>query len=282
MEEQSLLFTQSENRGGEKRDGCCRFIQKKAKMKNFFGVRLHLLLLLASQTCDGVRINSTPEASAEGFIQASLNDTVSLICEIPDANLQEEELKWQRNGATVSLKDTNKKTRSAVCITPVIPEDNDATFTCSLAKNSTVSASVTLTVLYPPQLSGSENINIEEEEDLVLVCDMKSNPLVTSVMWTLNGSTVDLIAGGFTVTNDGRTSRLQVSNVERSLHTGVYQCIASSSAFPNTTKTFYVNVTERTVKFPLVPLIAGVVVVCVTSILAIVSRWRKIVKCCKK
>ncbi|KAF6725743.1 Transmembrane and immunoglobulin domain-containing protein 1 [Oryzias melastigma] len=251
-------------------------------MKYFFGVPLHLLLLLASQTCDGVMIKSTPPVNAEGFIRASPDDTVSLICEIPDINLKEEELKWQRNGAAVSLNDQNKKTGSALCITPVIPEDHAAIFTCSLAKNSTDSASVTLEVLYPPQVSGSENITIEEQEDLVLVCDMKANPLITSVTWTLNESTVDLIAGGFTVTNDGRTSRLQVNNVEQSLHDGVYQCNASSSTFPNKTKTFYVNVTDRTIKFPLVPLIAGVVVVFVTSILAVVSRWRKIVKCCKK
>uniref|UniRef100_A0A3B3CG58 Transmembrane and immunoglobulin domain containing 1 n=1 Tax=Oryzias melastigma TaxID=30732 RepID=A0A3B3CG58_ORYME len=207
---------------------------------------------------------STPPVNAEGFIRASPDDTVSLICEIPDINLKEEELKWQRNGAAVSLNDQNKKTGSALCITPVIPEDHAATFTCSLAKNSTDSASVTLEVLYPPQLSGSENITIEEQEDLVLVCDMKANPLITYVTWTLNESTVDLIAGGFTVTNDGRTSRLQVNNVEQSLHDGVYQCNASSSFTAS--------------DFPLVPLIAGVVVVFVTSILAVVSRWRKIVK----
>lgn len=174
-----------------------------------------------------------------------------------------------------------------------------------LEKTFGVHSSILWSSTDPPQLSGSENITIEEQEDLVLVCDMKANPLITYVTWTLNESTVDLIAGGFTVTNDGRTSRLQVNNVEQSLHDGVYQCNASSSAFPNKTKTFYVNVTgkftasdvhnlfilytwwssppppssaDRTIKFPLVPLIAGVVVVFVTSILAVVSRWRKIVK----
>lgn len=96
---------------------------------------------------DGVMIKSTPPVNAEGFIRASPDDTVSLICEIPDINLKEEELKWQRNGAAVSLNDQNKKTGSALCITPVIPEDHAATFTCSLAKNSTDSASVTLEVL---------------------------------------------------------------------------------------------------------------------------------------
>lgn len=95
---------------------------------------------------EAVRIKSTPGASAEGFIQAKPDDTVSLICEITDTNLQEEELNWQRNGAAVSLTDTNKNTPSAVCITPVIPEDDEATFTCSLRKNSTASASVTLKV----------------------------------------------------------------------------------------------------------------------------------------
>uniref|UniRef100_A0A8C7WZT6 Transmembrane and immunoglobulin domain containing 1 n=1 Tax=Oryzias sinensis TaxID=183150 RepID=A0A8C7WZT6_9TELE len=255
---------------------------RRAKMKNLFGAPLHFLLLLASQTCEAVRIKSTPGASLEGFIQAKPDDTVSLICEITDTNLQEEELNWQRNGAAVSLTDTNKNTPSAVCITPVIPEDDEATFTCSLRKNSTASASVTLKVSYPPQLSGSENITIEEEEDLVLECVMKANPLVTAVLWTLNGSTVDLIGGGFTVTNDGQISRLQINNVDQSMHDGIYQCTAVSPMFPNSSKIFNVKVTERTMKFPLVPLIAGLVVVLVTSILAVVSRWRKIAKCCKK
>uniref|UniRef100_A0A3B3HDP9 Transmembrane and immunoglobulin domain containing 1 n=1 Tax=Oryzias latipes TaxID=8090 RepID=A0A3B3HDP9_ORYLA len=194
---------------------------------------------------EAVRIKSTPGASAEGFIQAKPDDTVSLICEITDTNLQEEELNWQRNGAAVSLTDTNKNTPSAVCITPVIPEDDEATFTCSLRKNSTASASVTLKVSYPPQLSGSENITIEEEEDLVLECVMKANPLVTAVLWTLNGSTVDLIGGGFTVTNDGQISRLQINNVDQSLHDGIYQCTAVSPMFPNSSKIFNVKVTGK-------------------------------------
>uniref|UniRef100_A0A3P9KKG9 Transmembrane and immunoglobulin domain containing 1 n=1 Tax=Oryzias latipes TaxID=8090 RepID=A0A3P9KKG9_ORYLA len=225
---------------------------------------------------EAVRIKSTPGASAEGFIQAKPDDTVSLICEITDTNLQEEELNWQRNGAAVSLTDTNKNTPSAVCITPVIPEDDEATFTCSLRKNSTASASVTLKVSYPPQLSGSENITIEEEEDLVLECVMKANPLVTAVLWTLNGSTVDLIGGGFTVTNDGQISRLQINNVDQSLHDGIYQCTAVSPMFPNSK--FTGSYVHKTMKFPLVPLIAGLVVVLVTSILAVVSRWKKIAK----
>lgn len=36
--------------------------------------------------------------------------------------------------------------------------------------------------------------------------------------------------------------------------------------------------TDKTMKFPLGPMIAGLVVVALTALLAVVSRWRKIVK----
>lgn len=58
----------------------------------------------------------------------------------------DEELVWLRNGAMVNLMEKNKKGRSSVCVTPVIYEDNGATFTCHLSRNTTVRDSVTLHV----------------------------------------------------------------------------------------------------------------------------------------
>lgn len=73
---------------------------------------------------------------------------MSLICQ-SDSDHEtpsEEELVWLRNGAVVSLTEENKKGRSSVCVTPIIYEDNGATFTCRLSKNDTATASVTLNV----------------------------------------------------------------------------------------------------------------------------------------
>ncbi|XP_022618303.1 transmembrane and immunoglobulin domain-containing protein 1 [Seriola dumerili] len=242
----------------------------------------HLLFYCATQTL-GVKIQSEPEVSGEGVIQTELQRTVTLLC-LPDGGSEtqaDEELVWLRNGAVVSLREENKKGRSSVCVTPVIHEDNGATFTCHLSRNATIRASVTLNVTYHPQLSGSEEVAVEDESALVLRCDIWANPPVSSVSWTLNGSAVDLFAGGFTVTNDGFTSQLTASNVEKSVHEGTYQCTANSPVYGEHSKRFQVTLTEKTMKFPLMPMIAGLVVVIFTVLLAVVSRWSKITKCCK-
>ncbi|XP_060910887.1 transmembrane and immunoglobulin domain-containing protein 1 [Labrus mixtus] len=250
-------------------------------MKLMYGPPLlHLLLYFASHTL-GVRIESEPAVNSDGLIQLELEQSVSLVCQ-PEGVLEtDEELVWLRNGAAVSLKEGNTKGGSKVCVTPVIAGDNEATFTCHLRKNATISASVTLIVTYPPQLSGSQEISIEEEETLVLVCDVWANPQVSSVSWMLNGSTVDLLEGVFTVTNDGFTSQLSTNSVEKNLHEGTYNCSAYSPMYGQHDRLFDVTVTEKTIKFPLMPLIAGLVVVFLTALLAVASRWKNIRKCCK-
>ncbi|XP_040908151.1 transmembrane and immunoglobulin domain-containing protein 1 [Toxotes jaculatrix] len=242
----------------------------------------HLLLYCSTQTL-GVTIQSDPEVSSEGVIQTELDRTVSLLCK-PGGSSEpqaDEELVWLRNGAMVSLAEGNRKGRSSVCVTPVVHEDNGATFTCHLSRNATARASVTLNVTHRPQLSGSEEVAVEDDSVLVLRCDIWANPPVSSVSWTLNGSAVDLLAGGFTVTNDGFTSQLTTNSVEKSLHEGVYQCTAYSPMYGEHSMSFQVTVTEKTMKFPLIPMIAGLVVVCLTALLAVFSRWRRITKCCK-
>uniref|UniRef100_A0A665XBQ2 Transmembrane and immunoglobulin domain containing 1 n=1 Tax=Echeneis naucrates TaxID=173247 RepID=A0A665XBQ2_ECHNA len=207
-----------------------------------------------------------------------LEKTVSLLC-TPDGDSEaEEELVWLRNGAVVRLNEENRKGRSSVCISPIIHEDNEAVFTCHLSRNATVSASVTLNVTYHPQLSEAEQVEVEIESMLVLSCDIWANPQVSSILWTLNGSAVDLSASGFTMSSDGFTSQLTANTVERSLHEGTYECTAHFPLHGTISKVFQVTVTEKTMKFPLFPIIAGVVVVCLTAILAVVSRWKKIAK----
>ncbi|XP_054872908.1 transmembrane and immunoglobulin domain-containing protein 1 isoform X2 [Amphiprion ocellaris] len=204
---------------------------------------LHLLLYCATHTA-GVNIESDPVVDGEGLIQAELNNTVSLKCTVGGDTLDDEELVWLRNGLTVKLNEENKKD--------------------------------------PPELSGSEEVTVEEESKLVLSCDIWANPPVSSVVWALNGSMVDLLAGDFVVTTDGSISQLIASKVERSLHEGTYQCTANSPKYGAYSKTFYVTAADKTMKFPLMPMIAAIVVVILTAILAIVSRWRKIAKCFKK
>ncbi|KAG7515854.1 hypothetical protein JOB18_017346 [Solea senegalensis] len=260
------------------------------KMKLIFRLPLFLLLLLLLQCAEqmsGVTIESDPAVSRDGVIQTELEKVVSLLC-LPGNRSEAEaeaeaeaELVWLRNDQLVRLTEENRKDQSRVCVTPVIYDDNGANFTCFLSGNDTVRASVVLNVTFPPQLSGSEQVLVEDMDDLVLRCDIWANPAISSVLWTLNGTAVDLTAGRFTRTNDGFSSWLSTSGVKRSLHEGTYQCTVVSSMYGEHSKSFHVTVTEKTIKFPLMPMIAGLVVVCLTTILAVLSRWHKIVKCVK-
>ncbi|XP_054899267.1 transmembrane and immunoglobulin domain-containing protein 1 [Poeciliopsis prolifica] len=248
-------------------------------MKLMVGITLLFLLpFCASQT--SVHIDSTPKPSTDGVIQTTTQSNVSLVCILTGAP-KDEELVWLRNGAMVKLNDENKQSGSSVCISPVIQKDEGATFTCQLKSNSSHSASVTLNVTYCPDVSGSEEVTLEEEESLNLQCDMKANPLVTSVSWKLNGTMVDLSTGGFIISNDGINTKLYVKKADRSMHEGEYQCTVTSPICESLSKTFQVTVTDKTIKFPLMPMIAGLVVVGLTALLAIVSRWRMIARCFK-
>ncbi|KAM4545889.1 transmembrane and immunoglobulin domain-containing protein 1 [Odontesthes bonariensis] len=246
-----------------------------------FRSALFLLLLCEAKQTLGINIQSTPDINSGGIIQVDAQKTVSLKCAVDGDIPADEELVWLRNGAVVQLNDDNKKGHSSVCVTPVLTEDNDAIFTCHRHTNDSDKASVTLNVTYAPALSESEEIKVELESALVLECDMRANPPISSMSWTLNGSTVDLLEGGFTVTNDGVTSRLQVNSVNKHLHEATYRCISVSPMYGERGNTFDVLVTERTLNFPLMPIIAGVVVVCATALLAIVSRWSNIRQCFK-
>ncbi|XP_059208254.1 transmembrane and immunoglobulin domain-containing protein 1 [Centropristis striata] len=248
----------------------------------FNALIFHFLLYCATHTL-GVEIQSDPEINGDRVIHTELEETVSLVCQLGGSHETpaDEELVWRRNGNAIRLAEGNRKGRSSVCVSPVIYEDNGATFSCHLSKNNTATASVTLNVTYRPQLSGSEDVAVEAESVLVLQCDIWANPPVSSVTWTLNGSLVDLLAGGFSVISDGFTSRLTAESADKSLHEGAYQCTAESPKYGVSSKQFNVAVTEKIFKFPLMPAIAGIVVLVLTSLLAVASRWKKIRKCCK-
>lgn len=237
----------------------------------------HLLLYCATQAL-GIKIQSS-NVSSDGVIQTELDKTVSLVCETDSPPDKVGELVWLRNDAAVSLKEGNRVNSSSICISPVTHDDNEATFTCHWGKNSTVKASVTLNVTFPPELTGKEDVIVEEEAQLILRCDIRANPPVSSVSWSVNGSTPELEAGGFRVTQDAFAAQLSASKAERSLHEATYQCTAISPIYGEHTKIFHVKLTEKTIKFPLYPMIAGLVVVGLTAILAFVSRWKKIMKC---
>lgn len=247
-------------------------------MKLTFGLLLHLLLSMSTRTL-GVQIQADPGVNSDGVIEVELDKVVSLVCEEVVKSGAGVELAWLRNGAAVQLKEGNKENRSSVCVKP-IHDDNGATFTCHQRQNSTISSSVTLNVTFPPQLTGSEDITVEEEAEFHLTCDIWANPKVSNVLWTVNGSSVDLEESGLQFTNDGFKTKLSTWKAERVRHEGAYECSVSYFS-KEYTKTFNVKLTDRTLKFPLMPMIAAIVIVALTVLLAILSRWRIIMRCFK-
>ncbi|XP_072302218.1 transmembrane and immunoglobulin domain-containing protein 1 isoform X2 [Eucyclogobius newberryi] len=229
----------------------------------------------------GVTIESTPVANSDGYIHTALEEIVSLTCKHNTTSEDDNELVWLRNDVQVSLNEGNKKGQSRVCISPVILEDRETTFTCHLRNNASDRHSVVLNVTHAPPLTDPEVVTVEEEASLILKCNIEAYPPVSSVVWKLNGTNVDLKASQLTLTNDGLFSTLTTEKVQRSLHEATYHCETESPLYGPQTKVFTVHVTDKTLKFPLYPMIAGIVVVSLTALLAVAARWRKIVKCVK-
>ncbi|XP_031428619.2 transmembrane and immunoglobulin domain-containing protein 1, partial [Clupea harengus] len=224
-----------------------------------------------------VTVESVPAVGNGGFIQTKLDHTVSLSCSAPSAG---EELQWFRNGVPVALPEGNRVDHSRLCVQPVTREDHGVMFLCQLKNNAALNGSVQLEVTFAPDLSGNEELSLEEESQMTLSCESRANPPVT-IAWRRNGEVVDLTEGHFVTTNDGLVARLSVSRLSRELHQGLYSCTASSPVEAERTKSFQVTVTDKTMRFPRDPMIAGIVVVVCTTILAVFARWERIVKCCR-
>lgn len=241
------------------------------------GVLFHLVLCCATQEL-GVTITSQTHTDNSGVIQAVRNSTVGLKCEATGSTWATEDLVWKRNELTVDLQDKPRQGQSYICVTSVDIADDGVTFTCHLGKNSSASDSVTLNVEYEPQDLKSENVTVEEEAELRLTCDIKANPTIHKVSWTKDGQSIDLEDKSLSVITDGRTSQLTTKRVERSMHEGIYECLPEYKGII-LTKMFTVTVKDKTMKFPLWPMVTGIVVVVLTLALAVASRWRKIARC---
>ncbi|CAB1316955.1 unnamed protein product [Coregonus sp. 'balchen'] len=243
-----------------------------------------LLGLYFTTQISGLVLESEPAVSG-GFVHTELEKTVSLTCLSEGAghDPQEAELVWLRNNQLISVAADNTQGSSRLCVTPVTHDDHGAIFTCQMKNDSSVNASVQLEVTYAPLHSGMEEVSVEQTRELELSCDVSANPPVL-VSWQRHRAPIDLFEGGFLLTNDGRKSRLKVGQVDRAAHQGPYSCVTSSPIYPNSTKSFKVTVTDKTVQFEtdlIFPMIAGLVVIGCTTLLAIVSRWRRITQCCK-
>ncbi|XP_007237986.3 transmembrane and immunoglobulin domain-containing protein 1 [Astyanax mexicanus] len=235
-------------------------------------------LILLSCLCHltaGVTVQVSPQEEAV----AHLGSTVTLSCEVQNSD-GEEELQWSRNSGLVDLQEGNRLSQSHLCVQNLTRDDHQVKFTCQLKRNASVSSSVKMSVLYPPILSGEENVTMEETRESEISCPVQANPQVT-VSWLRNGVAVDLLKEGYTLYQDSSVAKLIITKPDREQHQGTFTCIAESSVFGNMTKFIHVKVVDKTMAFPLGPLIAGCVVILCTVLLAVLSKWSQIAKCCK-
>ncbi|NXJ95407.1 TMIG1 protein, partial [Corythaixoides concolor] len=211
--------------------------------------------------------------TADFSLTTRAGPSVSLSCLVQNSS-QDEELLWYREDGEVDLKDGNKVNVSHICISPVAESDNGVTFTCKLVRDTSVQVSVILDVQFPPQLTGEESLQIQEDKDVTLSCNAKSNPQAETA-WYKDNETLILEQDRHQVYQTSEVFQLSIKNVESS-DNGTYTCVVKSSLGEGR-KDFHLTVKDRTV-FPKEAIIAAVVVVTLTAFFGIVARRDKIFK----
>ncbi|XP_014732036.1 PREDICTED: transmembrane and immunoglobulin domain-containing protein 1 isoform X2 [Sturnus vulgaris] len=216
--------------------------------------------------------------AADFTLSTTLVPAISLSCLVHNSS-QAEELLWYRGDGQVGLNAGNKVNISNICISPVNESDNGVTFTCRLARDKSVQLSVILDVQFPPQLSGEETLHVEEEKDVTLTCNSKSNPQAQST-WLKDNHSLTLQQSHHEVYQNSEIFRLSIKKVQKS-DNGTYTCVVESPLGYGT-KDFHLIVEDKKAVFPTEAVIAAAVVVSLTILFGIVARKDTIFKCFKK
>ncbi|NXY73695.1 TMIG1 protein, partial [Glareola pratincola] len=212
--------------------------------------------------------------AADFSLSAMLGPPISLSCLVQNSS-QAEELLWYRGDGQVDLKDGNKVNVSNICVSPVTESDHGVTFTCKLARDKSVQVSVLLDVQFPPQLSGEETLQIEEEKDVTMSCNAKSNPQAQTA-WYKNNNSLTLEQNRYRLYQTSEVFQLSIIKVRKS-DNGTYTCVVKSPLGEGR-KDFHLVVEDKKPVFPKEAIIAAVVVVTVTVLFGIVARKDKIFK----
>ncbi|NXG73770.1 TMIG1 protein, partial [Baryphthengus martii] len=212
--------------------------------------------------------------TADFSLSTSPVSAVSLSCLVQNSS-QDEELLWYRGDGLVDLKDGNKVNVSNICISPVTESDNGVTFMCRLARDKSVQVSVLLDVKFPPRLTGEEFLQIEEDDDVTLTCDAKSNPQAKTA-WYRNNATLTLQQNRYQLYQTSEVFQLSIQKVQKS-DNGTYTCVVKSS-LGEARKDFHLVVEDKKPLFPKEAVIAAVVVVTLTLLFGIVARKDTILK----
>ncbi|XP_008940242.1 PREDICTED: transmembrane and immunoglobulin domain-containing protein 1-like [Merops nubicus] len=235
-----------------------------------------LALCLLAHAATGLEL-SVNNHTADFSLSTSTESAISLSCLVQNSS-QAEELLWYRGGGKVDLKDGNKVNISNICISPVTRSDNGVTFTCRLARDKSVQVSVLLDVQFPPQLTGEESLQVEEDKDVTLSCDSRSNPQAQTA-WHKKNSTLALQHNRYQLYQTSEVFQLFIQKVQKS-DNGTYTCVVKYSQ-GEWRKDFHLIVEDKKPLFPKEAVIAAVVVVTLTLLFGIVARKDKIFKCFK-
>ncbi|NXH60719.1 TMIG1 protein, partial [Rhabdornis inornatus] len=233
------------------------------------------VLAISFLACVATGLELSVNNHADDFtLSTKLVPAISLSCLVHNSS-QAEELLWYRGEGQVGLKDGNKVNISNICISPVNESDNGVTFTCRLARDESVQVSVILDVQFPPQLSGEETLHVEEEKDVTLTCNSKSNPQGQST-WLKDNHNLTLQQSRHEVYQTSEIFRLSIKKVEKS-DNGTYTCVVESPLGYGT-RDFHLIVEDKKPVFPTEAVIAAAVVVSITILFGIVARKDKIFK----
>ncbi|XP_025903617.1 transmembrane and immunoglobulin domain-containing protein 1 [Nothoprocta perdicaria] len=239
-------------------------------------VRHRMPKCLHSPSFAGVELSVNNNA-LDFTLSAASGSVLSLSCLVQN-NSQAEELLWYRGDGTVDLKAGNKENVSNICISPVTADDNGVAFTCKLKRDRSVQVSVILDVQFLPAFSGGETLWVEEEKDVTLDCNSKSNPQGQAI-WYKNNNTLTLEQKRYQVYQTSDVYQLSIKKAQKS-DNGTYTCLVKSD-LGERRKDFHLIVEDKKPVFPTEAIIAAAVVVALTIIFGIVARKEKIFKCFK-
>ncbi|XP_068512440.1 transmembrane and immunoglobulin domain-containing protein 1 isoform X2 [Anas acuta] len=236
-----------------------------------------LVVCFLACVATGVELSVNNHA-ADFTLSTSSGTPISLSCLVQNSS-KAEELLWYRGDGQVDLKDGNKVNISNICISPATETDNGVTFTCKLRRDQSVKVSVILDVQFPPNVTEDETVKAEEDKDVTLTCNAKSNPQGQAT-WYKNDAILTLQQNRYQVYQTSEVFQLSIKKVVKS-DNGTYTCEVKSSLGTGR-KNFHLIVEDKKPVFPLEAVIAAVVVVTLTVLFGIVARKDKIFKCFKK
>lgn len=237
------------------------------------------VLAISFLACVATGVELSVNNNAADFtLSAELGPPISLSCLVHNSS-QAEELLWYRGDGQVGLKDGNKVNISNICISPVNESDNGVTFTCKLARDKSVQVSVILDVQFPPRLSGEETLHVEEDKDVTLTCNSKSNPQAQTT-WLKDNHSLTLQQSQHELYQTSEVFQLSIRKVQKS-DNGTYTCVVESPLGKGT-RDFHLIVDDKKPVFPKEAVIAAIVVVTITIIFGIVARKDTFFKCFRK